>query len=51
MTWISWELTRTASHSTSKLGYLMFFYGDAVNNGGLARSDAEQFYLQGTYSF
>ncbi len=32
-------------------GYLMFFYGDAVNNGGLARADAEQFYLQTTYNF
>ncbi len=32
-------------------GYLWFFYGNAVNNGPLARSDAEQFYLQATYSF
>ena len=48
------DLVGTYTHSKSfnlQLGYLMFFYGDAVNNGGLARSDAEQFYLQGTYSF
>ena len=32
-------------------GYFWFFYGDAVNNGGLARSDAQQFYLQATYKF
>jgi MFS family permease len=48
------DFVGTYTHSKSfnvQLGYLMFFYGDAVNNGGLARSDAEQFYLQGTYSF
>ncbi len=32
-------------------GYFWFFYGDAINKGPLARSDAEQFYLQATYSF
>ena len=48
------DFVGTYTHSKSfnvQLGYLMFFYGDAVNNGGLARSDAEQFYLQGTYMF
>lgn len=32
-------------------GYLWFLYGDAITKGPLARSDAEQFYLQATYSF
>jgi len=32
-------------------GYFWFFYGDAINKGPLARSDAEQFYLQATYNF
>ncbi|MCA9012407.1 MAG: alginate export family protein [Planctomycetaceae bacterium] len=32
-------------------GYFWFFYGGAINKGPLARSDAEQFYLQATYSF
>jgi hypothetical protein len=32
-------------------GYFWFFYGDAINKGPLARSDAEQFYLQATYTF
>ena len=48
------DFVGTYTHSKSfnvQLGYLMFFFGDAVNNGGLARSDAEQFYLQGTYAF
>ena len=48
------DLVATYTHSkmfTVQLGYLMFFYGDAVNNGGLARADADQLYLQSTYSF
>ncbi|MBL8815097.1 MAG: alginate export family protein [Planctomyces sp.] len=48
------DFVGTYTHSKTfnvQLGYLVFFYGDAVNNGGLARSDAEQLYLQGTYSF
>ena len=32
-------------------GYFWFFYGVAVTEGPLARPDAEQFYLQATYSF
>ena len=32
-------------------GYFWFFYGDAITKGPLARSDAEQFYLQATYNF
>ena len=32
-------------------GYFWFFYGNAINGGPLARPDAEQFYLQATYSF
>ena len=48
------DLVGTYTHSKTfnvQLGYLWFFYGDAVNNSGLARADAEQFYVQGTYSF
>lgn len=50
------ELDLVGTYTYSKalnvqMGYLWFFYGDAVNSGPLARSDAEQFYLQGTYSF
>ena len=43
------DFVRTSMHSKSfnvQLGYLNFFYGDAVNNGALARADAEQFYLK-----
>ena len=32
-------------------GYFWFFYGDAINQGPLARPNAEQFYLQATYTF
>lgn len=32
-------------------GYFWFFYGDAVNQGPLARPDAEQFYLQVNWTF
>ncbi|MEI7700029.1 MAG: alginate export family protein [Planctomycetia bacterium] len=50
------ELDVVARYTHSKtlnveLGYLMFFYGDAVGQGPLARADAEQLYLQATYSF
>ena len=48
------DIVATYTHSKAfnlQLGYLLFFYGDAVNNGALARSDAEQFYLQATYNF
>lgn len=50
------ELDIIATYNVSKtfnvqLGYLIFFYGDAVNNGALARKDAEQLYLQATYNF
>ncbi|MBL8811018.1 MAG: alginate export family protein [Planctomycetaceae bacterium] len=48
------DFVGTYTHSKSfnvQLGYLLFFYGDAINNGPLARSDAEQFYLQATYTF
>lgn len=48
------DLVGTWTHSKSfnvQLGWLWFFYGDAVNNGPLARPDAEQLYLQATYSF
>lgn len=48
------DIVATYTHSSTfnvQLGYFMFFYGDAVNNGGLARSDARQLYLQATYSF
>jgi hypothetical protein len=34
-----------------ELGYLWFFYGDAVNNSALSRPDAEQLYIQATYLF
>jgi Alginate export len=44
--------TMTVSKSFNvQLGYFWFFYGDAVNNGPLARSDAKQLYLQATYKF
>lgn len=48
------DLVGTWTYSKSlnvQLGYFWFFYGAAVNNGGLVRPDAEQFYLQATYSF
>jgi hypothetical protein len=32
-------------------GWLYFFYGDAVNHAALARPDAEQLYLQATWTF
>ena len=32
-------------------GYFWFFYGDAITQGPLARSDAGEFYLQTTYNF
>ncbi len=42
----------TASKSFNvELGYLWFFYGDAVTAGPLNRPDAEQLYIQATYSF
>ena len=34
-----------------ELGYFWFFYGDAVTKGPLNRPDAEQLYIQATYSF
>jgi hypothetical protein len=44
--------TWTASPSFNvQLGWLYFFYGDAVNNGPLVRADAEQLYLQATLTF
>jgi hypothetical protein len=44
--------TWTASPSFNvQLGWLYFFYGDAVNDGTLARADAEQLYLQATVTF
>ena len=50
------ELDVVARYTHSKtlnveLGYLLFFYGDAVTQGSLTRADAEQVYLQATYSF
>ena len=48
------DLVGTYTYSKSfniQLGYFWFFFGDAVDEGSLARSDAEPFYLQATYSF
>ena len=48
------DLVGTYTHSKSlnvQLGYFWFFYGDAVNQGALARKDAEQLYLQTTWSY
>jgi len=48
------DIVGTYTYSKSfnlQTGYFWFFYGDAINKGPLARSDAEQFYLQLTYSF
>jgi len=50
------ELDLVGTYTYSKtfnlqMGYFMFFYGNSVNDGPLARSNAEQFYLQATYNF
>jgi hypothetical protein len=48
------DIVGTYTYSKSfnmQAGYFWFFYGDAINKGPLARSDAEQFYLQLTYTF
>lgn len=48
------DIVGTYTYSKSfnlQAGYFWFFYGDAINKGPLARSDAEQFYLQATYAF
>jgi hypothetical protein len=48
------DIVGTYTYSKSfnlQAGYFWFFYGDAINRGPLARSDAEQFYLQATYNF
>lgn len=44
----NWNISRTLQ---LQAGWLWFFYGDAVNRGPLARSDAEQLYLQVTWAF
>jgi len=44
----NWNISRTLQ---LQAGWLWFFYGDAVNRGSLARSDAEQLYLQVTRVF
>ena len=53
---IGHELDFVATYKFSKnlnvqLGYFWFWYGDAVNNTGLSRPDAQQFYLQTTWGF
>lgn len=48
------DVVGTWTHSKSfnvQAGWFWFFYGDAVNHGPLVRPDAEQLYLQATYSF
>lgn len=44
----TWTFSKTFN---VQLGYLWFFYGDAVSNGPLARPDAEQLYLQATLTY
>jgi hypothetical protein len=53
---IGHELDLVANYAVSpnlsfQLGYFWFWYGDAINNGPLSRSDAEQFYFQTTWGF
>ncbi len=44
----TWTYSKTFN---LQAGYFWFFYGHAITQGPLARSDAEQFYLQATYNF
>ncbi len=44
--------TYTVNNSLSiQLGYFWFWYGNAINNGPLARSDASQFYIMPTFNY